>query len=103
VLHAAPEVSVTRLDALRLTDLWQLAEEGAASGIVQDITRRIRSRSADPVRLEGTIQEAVSTTISVAESPQIFILECLGMGSRFRFCCHEQSVAPIGEVPEPTR
>lgn len=73
MLHAAPEVSVTRLDALRLTDLWQLAEEGAASGIVQDITRQMRrSRCADPVRLEGTIQEAISTTIALAEcSPNI--------------------------------
>jgi hypothetical protein len=61
VLQAAPEVSVTRLDALRLTDLWQLAEEGAAAGMVQDISRQLRSRSEDPVCLEGTVQEGIAT------------------------------------------
>lgn len=40
ILHAAPEVAVTRVDALRLTDLWKLAEGGTASGLVEDITGR---------------------------------------------------------------
>lgn len=72
ILLAAPEVAVTRVDGLRLTDLCKLAKGGTASGLVEDIVRQIRSQPVKPACLEGHIQEAICTTIAPAESPTIF-------------------------------
>jgi hypothetical protein len=41
VLHVAPEVSVTRLDALKLSDLQKLADQAEGSPKVQEILYRM--------------------------------------------------------------
>ncbi|WOO86350.1 uncharacterized protein LOC62_08G009831 [Vanrija pseudolonga] len=45
VLHAEPEVSVSRIDALKLTDLYLLAQEKSSCAMIQVVVRKLASIS----------------------------------------------------------
>lgn len=51
ILQAAPEVSVTRLDVLKLEDLSRLASERSGSLVVQNIISKLGQSSANTERL----------------------------------------------------
>lgn len=51
ILQAAPEVSVTRLDALKLDDLSRLASESSVSLVVQNIKSKLGQSLAITERL----------------------------------------------------